>query len=102
MTAICQRSFSGGRSESTELRVEADEIDGKPPGKALLPTCVWNGQSYTNLLIGHGVNSIGLRFLARHLVTFDFPNRTLYLKKTTGDPLPSEERLQRWSSLKGA
>jgi hypothetical protein len=26
-------------------------------------------------------NAIGLPFLARHLVTFDFPNHTMYLKR---------------------
>jgi hypothetical protein len=66
-----------------------------------LPACVWNGQSYTNLLIGHGANSIGLRFLARHLVTFDFPNRTLYLKQTTGNPLLSERTLAAVEFLRG-
>jgi hypothetical protein len=29
------------------------------------------------------LNGIGLGFLARHLVTFDFPNRTMYLKRTS-------------------
>jgi hypothetical protein len=32
-------------------------------------------------------NAIGLRFLARHLVTLDFPKRTLYLKRTSLLPL---------------
>jgi hypothetical protein len=31
-------------------------------------------------------NGIGLRFLARHLVTFDFPNRIMYLKRTSVGP----------------
>lgn len=73
------------------LRVESEQIDGKPPGKALLHQCTWDGRAYTNLLVGHGVNSLGLRFLARHLVTFDFPNRTLYLKPITSDPLRDEQ-----------
>lgn len=33
------------------------------------------------------VNGIGLRFLARHLVTFDFPGKTMYLKRTSTGPL---------------
>ena len=32
-------------------------------------------------------NGIGLRFLARHLVTLDFPHRTMYLKQTSAGPL---------------
>jgi hypothetical protein len=33
------------------------------------------------------LNGIGLRFLARHLVTFDFPEQTLYLKRVSNGPL---------------
>ena len=56
-----------------------------------LPGCVWDGNTYTNIAVGRGPgdlpNWIGLRFLARHLVTFDFPNRTMYLKQTNSGPL---------------
>ena len=41
---------------------------------------VWDDVTYTNLEIGEGGNLIGLRFFARHLVTLDFPKRTMYLK----------------------
>jgi hypothetical protein len=41
------------------------------------------GDPYTNLcIIGDAnFNLIGLRFLARHLVTFDFPSRMMYLNR---------------------
>lgn len=32
-------------------------------------------------------NGIGLRVLAQNLVTLDFPNRTMYLKRTSSEPL---------------
>jgi predicted aspartyl protease len=53
------------------------------------PKCVWDGETYTDIKVGVGEHAdlIGLRFLARHLVTMDFPNRTLYLKKTSTGPL---------------
>ncbi len=50
------------------------------------PRCEWNGYTYTNLLIGEGATVIGLRFLARHLVTLDLPNARLYLKQRTEAP----------------
>jgi len=56
---------------------------GKPPKLEIvsLPTCIWNGETYTNLFIEAGhPNLIGLRFLARHQVTFDFPKKVMYLK----------------------
>jgi hypothetical protein len=34
-------------------------------------------------------DAIGLNFLARHLVTFDFPNHTLYLQRQSIGPLPN-------------
>lgn len=49
--------------------------------------CEWDGEPYDNLRIGTGWNVLGLRFLARHLVTFDFPNQTMYLKKVSASPL---------------
>jgi len=57
------------------------------PGQRLelanFSSCVWNGQAYTNLIIhAGGTDIIGLRFLARHEVTFDFPKKTMYLKYT--------------------
>jgi len=49
--------------------------------------CVWDGRDYTKLRIDTGWNALGLRFLARHLVTFDFPKRMIYLKQTSGGSL---------------
>jgi hypothetical protein len=51
----------------------------------------FGGESYTNVFIDQAppiragrrtyyLSAIGLPFLARHLVTFDFPNRKMYLK----------------------
>jgi hypothetical protein len=36
-------------------------------------------------------NGLGLHFLARHLVTLDFPEQTLYLKRTSVDALDQKE-----------
>jgi hypothetical protein len=54
-----------------------------------LKECIWDGENYTQLRVNAGkdANRLGLRFLARHLVTFDFPKSTLYLKKTNAGPL---------------
>ena len=59
--------------------------------------CVWDGETYTELRVNAGKdsNQLGLRFLARHLVTFDFPRRKLYLKKTSAGPLILEDNLER-------
>ncbi len=69
--------------------------DGKPagnaPGIGCLPLCVWNDVSYTNVVIEPGrPELLGLRFLARHKVTFNFPKQVMYLKIATGGPLSPE------------
>jgi len=58
-----------------------------------LSECDWDGNHYTNLRVGTepavlgGSDVLGLRFLARHLVTLDFPEQTMYLKQTSIGPL---------------
>ena len=64
-----------------------------PKGQARYPDATLGGESYTNVYF-HGdgdFNGIGLTFLSRNLVTFDFPNRTLYLKKTSTGPVIDED-----------
>jgi hypothetical protein len=58
----------------------------------LLPECVWEGETFTNLIIAavDHANVLGLSFLARHLVTLDFPNRMMYLKQTSTGPLAGD------------
>ena len=66
------------------LHVKADAND---PDFAYLATCVWDGDCYTDLTLRSREDLLGLRFLARHLVTLDFPSRMIYLKRISGDPL---------------
>lgn len=85
--------------EIVEQRREGNAVyaDG---GRVWFAKCVWNGGTYTNLLLGGlaiGLlergdvkNLIGLGFLSRHLVTFDFPHRMMYLKQTRAGPLLDE------------
>jgi hypothetical protein len=60
-----------------------------PLGIGQLHSCVWDGETYTNIRIAPvaDANVLGLRFLARHLVTLDFPKQTMYLKQTRAGPL---------------
>lgn len=51
-----------------------------------VPECTWNGVTYKKLIISDGENSLGIRFLARHLVTFDFPHHVMYLRRETTGP----------------
>lgn len=59
------------------------------------PKVVWANDTYTDIMIcrsdsavaGPGANVLGLRFLARHLVTLDFPRAVMYLQKTSSGPL---------------
>ena len=69
--------------------------NGVVKGKAVaLPECVWDGNIYSNITIGKAPSDspswIGLRFLARHLVTLNFPKGVIYLKRTSIGPLIKE------------
>lgn len=57
----------------------------------------WDGQTYTNLnlAVGDQANVLGLSFLARHLVTLNFPRQTMYLRQTSIGPLSSHENTTR-------
>jgi hypothetical protein len=58
----------------------------------ILPDCVWGGETYSNLNVAavENANVLGLNFLARHLVTFDFPKQMMYLKQTSIGPLATD------------
>lgn len=73
-------------SEQFDRIVQADSLK-MVHGCALFSNCAWNDQNYTNLILLKGEGLLGLRFLARHLVTLDFPNRTMYLKQRNVGPL---------------
>lgn len=63
-------------------------------GRVTLAACTWDGKSYTNITVAavDHANALGLRFLARHLVTLDFPGHTMYLKKQRTGPLAPENQ----------
>jgi predicted aspartyl protease len=72
--------------EVAKSAIEADNS-----GWVHFAECAWGGETYTNLNVKMGGNAIGLEFLARHLVTFDFPKRVMYLKQDSAGPLVDEE-----------
>ena len=85
-----------------EARQTPGAVDAQDVGRVWFPQCQWNGQTYTNLLLGDGGGSLdygsggnllGLQFLARHLVTLNFPRKTLYLKPRRAGPL-TNDRMQ--------
>ena len=88
------------RREVQEQRLRVPADTDQEPNNLGLPQRVWSGSTYTSLWVrnginaaqdGSGENSLGLRFLARHLVTLDFPHRTMYLKQVSRGPLLDAE-----------
>lgn len=60
-------------------------------GEARSPMGIFGGESYPFVDVTEQrveSDGIGLRFLARHLVTLDFPKHTLYLQRQSIGPLP--------------
>ncbi|MEZ0254957.1 MAG: hypothetical protein ACAI37_06745 [Chthoniobacter sp.] len=56
--------------------------EGRPVVEAGFPHATFNGETYSKLIIDSADhNFLGLRFLARHVVTFNFPKNTMYLRR---------------------
>jgi hypothetical protein len=72
---------------------QAQSSAAAPAALAHFPDGVFGGAVYTNLyLAGDGAqNLVGLHFLARNLVTLNFPGRMLYLRQQSAGPVPGEE-----------
>jgi hypothetical protein len=80
-----------------DLDGHSHKTDGRR--KVELNEVIWNGCNYTNVILRQGSLAegdlklaetrqvLGIRFLARHLVTFDFPRGKMYLKQTSTGPL---------------
>jgi hypothetical protein len=71
----------------------AKPVGANPLTAALFSNVRFCGDDYTDVLLIENTaqrwpaqNWIGLRFLARHLVTFNFPKRTMYLRQTSAGP----------------
>lgn len=84
-------SYAGGLIKRTKHFLA---VEGWVNRGVALPGGVWDGESYNGLAVARGPREqpdwIGLRFLARHLVTLDFPDDALYLKRVRSDPLPGK------------
>lgn len=72
-------------------------------GRTRSPDGMFGGETYPQTALKvEDVESdgIGLLFLARHLVTLDFPRQTLYLKRTSSGPLAGSDALAAVNYLK--
>jgi hypothetical protein len=70
-------------------------------GEARSPNGLFGGEKYPIVSLQRidvESDGIGIRFLARHLVTLDFPKQTMYLQRQSIGPLP-DPRLTRMGAL---
>jgi len=70
-------------------------------GEARSPNGLFGGEKYPLVSLRRidvESDGIGLRFLARHLVTLDFPKQTMYLQRQSTRPLP-DPRLKGMEAL---
>jgi len=60
--------------------------EGRPVVEAGFPHATFGGETYDKLIVdAANHNFLGLRFLARHVVTLNFPKHTMYLRRVTGE-----------------
>ena len=93
-----RRVFEQALQQAHHALVVDGEANGTKCRGALFPEAVFGRETYTDLIFGEMPgkksqqmpNLIGLRFLARHLVTLNFPKRMMYLKRVSAGPLADE------------
>ena len=64
-----------------------------PADQTRSPDGKFGGETYREISLREAdtiSDGIGLHFLSRHLVTLDFPNWTMHLKRTSMGPLPDK------------
>ena len=85
------------KKDKVACKVTESKMESGATGRLFsFPQLTLGGETYTNLVIhkqsdGVNANILGLQFLARHLVTLNFPKQTMYLKQTSVGPLADEE-----------
>jgi hypothetical protein len=68
---------------------------GAPVNEEFLPQIIFNGEDCTNFVLEEwpGEDLIGLRFLARHEVTLNFPKRMMYLRHSNAESFASKDSI---------
>ena len=88
---LFKRLIQEGKAQRVPVKVIGNVI-GQVPELMSVPACMWAGETYTNLIVEAGhPNIIGIKFLARHVVTFNFPGRIMYLKPNHGETHDAQE-----------
>lgn len=106
-----QTEFCGRKDERFKLDTGApnDFFLSKRLFQRQLKQQTFGGENYRNVAFlkcpagiwfGHQ-SLLGLRFLARHLVTFNFPEKTMYLQRQSVGPLLMEGRTLGWWETRG-
>lgn len=79
-------------NQKTSWSTSFPGVRNKPVNVAGFAKEIFGGETYNDLIIAQWAgtwpdgNLVGLPFLARNLVTFDFPRRTMYLQKQHSGP----------------
>src|SRR6266516_3566428 len=84
---LFQRALDEETAVSTK---EFETSTGQAVREVSFRTSVFGGETYSDLALrehASGTNGVGLRFLARHLVTLNSPKRTMYLQRKSVGPL---------------
>ena len=78
--------------QTVQMTLQTKTFAGVKVNEAFLPNTVFNGEACTNFILGERPdgNLIGIRFLARHLTTLNFPKQTMYLQRRNDEPFADE------------
>jgi hypothetical protein len=105
-TMIDTGHFLDGALKTREFQKASQGNSARGADRAWFRTGTFGGVTYTNLVMHKcaGPDTLGLRFLARHLVTLNSPKHILYLRpQPTGSPAPGDDAFpqQEWQAFAG-
>jgi predicted aspartyl protease len=78
-----------------QVSAETETGTGAAEHRIILPEVVFHGETWTNLTLSSwaDANLLGLRFLARHLTTLNFPNGAMYLQRVNDEAIAKDNDL---------
>ena len=90
---LFQQEVQGLRERAVQVAWQTKTSAGVPVHEVLFPEVKFNSETLTNFILSDcpDLNLLGLRFLARHLTTLNYPKQTMYLQRRSDEHFAKED-----------
>jgi hypothetical protein len=92
---LFQKTVQELHGKAGQVSEQTETATGAVVHRVLLPEVIFHGETWTNLSLSdfRDGNLLGLRFLARHLTTLNFPKGTMYLQRVNDEAIAKDNDL---------